>query len=173
MNAIADMTDARIRAIVQRLSMLLLQKFVAFSELYAALVSITHLTLFRRKIMLKFRLTLKRIMKNRFIDLAYLLGHVNYAVYKATVNNYLSNYRLISNLAAENAGLHLTNVMAKSIAGVNNKKAPQAETKSNKRRNPKRRPSLVLKSAFKRFFANQFLKLQTVVAVRNRNQSQD
>jgi hypothetical protein len=46
MAAVSEMTEARIKFITQKLSILLIQKFIGFTELYTSLIYLTNLVLF-------------------------------------------------------------------------------------------------------------------------------
>jgi hypothetical protein len=129
MTAISEMTDARIKFITQKLSVLLLQKFTGLTELYTSLISLTNLVLFRNKLLYKFRLNFNKIVLNRTNDLLYLISHINYVIYKTSINNEFFNYKLISNFAAEKAGIKLTNVLVTEI--MSKTKQKKATKKNN------------------------------------------
>lgn len=173
MTAISEMTEARIKFITQKLSTLLIQKFIGFAELYISLISLTNLIMFRKKLLCQFRFSFNKIIFNRTKDLLYLVGHINYVLYKASVNNEFFNYKLISNFAAEKAGMNLTNVL---IADVMNKSQQKKEknkvviVNNNKQKQKinkisKKSP---LNAVFKKNIAVQFKKLQTIAIMLNK-----
>jgi hypothetical protein len=184
MFAIADMTDTRIRVATQKLSILLIQKFTGFAELYGNLINLVQLALFRKKLIQKFRANFNRVARNRFRDFYYLLSHINYVIYKAAVNTEFFNYKLISNFAAKKAGRKLTDVMVTQI--VDKAKAKRAAVAKRKadaaaalippvrsffsRPQPKKKVKKPnsLRSIFKRNFAFQVVKLQTFMIIRNK-----
>jgi hypothetical protein len=171
MTAISEMTDARIKFITQKLSVLLLQKFTGLTELYTSLISLTNLVLFRNKLLYKFRLNFNKIVLNRTNDLLYLISHINYVIYKTSVNNEFFNYKLISNFAAEKAGIKLTNVLVTEIMSKAKQKREENKTTiSNKRKQPVSKiiKKSLLNSIFKKNVAVQFKKLQTVAILLNK-----
>jgi hypothetical protein len=171
MTAISEMTDARIKFITQKLSVLLLQKFTGLTELYTSLISLTNLVLFRNKLLYKFRLNFNKIVLNRTNDLLYLISHINYVIYKTSINNEFFNYKLISNFAAEKAGIKLTNVLVTEIMSKAKQKREENKTTiSNKRKQPVSKiiKKSLLNSIFKKNVAVQFKKLQTVAILLNK-----